>query len=182
MKTTIAALRELQAYWASLPPDQRPSIRKVSAAAGLSYPTTARYLNGETKEGFPDKVRALARALGREDIMNEVTAPAPTNNTEAWWLVEAQRIMREEYTEQFERERKEHEQTVGLLNKKIAELESEKATLATDLAYNRKAKHKYEALTILLLLGFLLYIIIFDLPHPDFDLPHPDFGLTSILK
>ena len=174
MKTTVEALRELQDYWDSLPPGQRPSIRSVSEASGLSYPTVARYLNGTTKEGLPDKVRAIAHALGRDDVMAEVTTTKPTNNTEAWWLVEANRVLREEYVEQIERERQLRKETEARFGELVKTLEAEKVELKNALLEVLKKKKRYEKIITGMVVFLIFYLLVFDLPHPK-------YGITSLL-
>lgn len=193
MRTTAAALRELQEYFAAL--DPKPNIREIAKLSHMSYSTAARYLNGTTKQGLPDNVRALARALGREDIMDEVVAETPTRNADAWWIFELQREMREDNLEELERERalrKETEQrfermiaskdeSIRRLSDRIEKLEAEKgelaaekSELATDLKSVRRRKRIYEVLIVGLFVVMALYFIIFDLPYPD-------YGITEVL-
>lgn len=193
MKTTAAALRELQDYFSSL--DPKPNIREIAKAAKMPYATAARYLNGTTQQGIPSRVRALALALDREDIMAEVTAETPTKNADAWWIVELQKEWREDNIEELERERKLREDSekrwagiveskdknISLLTARIAKLEEDKETqkrinneLAADKAqingemqYVRKAKRKYEVICVIMLITIVVYIAIFDLPNPS---------------
>ena len=170
MKNTLIVLHELQNYWDSLPPDKKPSIRRLSELSGLSYSTTARYINGTTKEGLPDKVRALARALGRDDLMGDVTAPAPTNNAEAWWITEVQRVMREEYTEQIERERKLRKETEDRFADLIKTLEAEKVELKNELLKALRKKKRYEKIITGMVVFLIFYLLVFDLPHPKYGI------------
>ena len=165
MKNTFAVLRELQNYWDSLPPDKKPSIRRLSELSGLSYSTTARYINGTTKEGLPDKVRALARALGRDDLMEDVTVPAPTNNAEAWWITEVQRVMREEYAEQVERERHLREQAEARFESILKTLESEKAELRKELLEALRKKKKYEKIITGIVVFVVVSLVAIDIMH-----------------
>lgn len=193
MKTTAAALRELQDYFESLNP--KPNVREIAAAAKMPYATAARYLNGTTRKGIPSRVRALALALNREDIMAEVTAETPTQNADAWWIVELEREWWEKNQEELERERKLREESekrwasiveskdknISTLTARIAKLEEDKETqkrinneLAADKAqingemqYVRKAKRKYEVLCVIMLITIVIYISIFDLPNPS---------------
>lgn len=182
MRTTAAALRELQDYVDSLSP--KPNVREIARIAGMPYSTAARYLNGTTRQGLPDNVRALAKALGREDIANEVVTDAPTKNTEALWLVELQREMREEIKEtemRFEQMLQSKDESIRRLSDRIEKLESDKATLSAekadlsaDFKRVRNKKRFYEGIIVCLFLLFALYFIIFDLPYPD-------SGVTEIL-
>lgn len=193
MKTTAAALRELQDYFDSLSP--KPNVREIAKAAKMPYATAARYLNGTTQQGIPSRVRALALALNREDIMAEVTAETPTKNADAWWIVELQKEWREDNVEELERERQLREasekrwisvvagkdKSIELLTARIVRLEEDKETqkiinrtLLTDKAeiegemkYFRKAKRKYEAALVGLLIFIIIYIAVFDLPNPS---------------
>jgi len=193
LKTTAAALRELQDYFDSLSP--KPNVREIANAAKMPYATAARYLNGTTQQGIPSRVRALALALNREDIMAEVTAETPTKNADAWWIVELQKEWREDNIEEIERERQLREasekrwisvvagkdKSIELLTARIVRLEEDKETqkiinrtLLTDKAeiegemkYFRKAKRKYEAALVGLLIFIIIYIAVFDLPNPS---------------
>lgn len=179
MKTTAAALRDLQDYFSSL--DPKPNIREIAKAAKMPYATAARYLNGTTQQGIPSRVRALALALDREDIMAEVTAETPTKNADAWWIVELQKEWREDNLEELERERnhrieemKSRDQTIALLTKRMGLLEEDKqklikdnANIYSEMAYARKAKRKYEVLCVVMLIFIIVYISIFDLPNPS---------------
>ena len=186
MKTTAAALRELQDYWDSL--DPRPNIKEIAAMAGMSYSTAARYLNGTTKQGLPDSVRALARALDREDIMAEAAAELPSKNADAWLILEIQRQAREENLEELNNVRALHQASEARYAKMIADkdlhisqltnrlqiLEEEKGAALALLKENRAQKRKYEKVALALLLVLGIYFIIFDLPHPD-------YGITEVL-
>ena len=197
MKTTAAALRELQDYFASI--DPKPNIREIAKAAKMPYATAARYLNGTTQQGIPSRVRALALALGREDIMAEVTAETPTKNADAWWIVEIQREWRENNEEELERERSlrvdsekryaaeieriitSKDKSIDLLRSRIAQLEkdkenqslvnknllADKAQINTEMLYCRRAKRKYEVLCVVMLIAAVIYISVFDLPNPS---------------
>ena len=190
MKTTAAALRELQDYFDSL--DPKPNVREIAKAAKMPYATAARYLNGTTQQGIPSRVRALALALNREDIMAEVTAETPTQNKDAWWIVEIQREWRENNEEELERERamradsdKRHSEEIGriitskdksieLLIKRVKQLEEDKSLALADkeriygeMTCVRKAKRKYEVLCVLILITIVIYIAVFDLPNPS---------------
>lgn len=186
MKTTAAALRELQTYWDSLSP--KPNLREIAKLAGISYPTAARYLNGTTKQGLPDTVRALAHALGRDDIMAEVTSETPTKNTDAWWIVELQREYREANLEELNHERALRKETearfektladkdehIRQLTARIAKLEENNGKLSEAHAHAESRRAKYEIAALILLVALGLYFIIFDLPHPE-------YGLTEVI-
>lgn len=193
MKTTAAALRELQDYFDSLSP--KPNVREIAKAAKMPYATAARYLNGTTQQGIPSRVRALALALNREDIMAEVTAETPTKNADAWWIVELQKEWREDNIEELERERQLREasekrwisvvagkdKSIELLTARIAKLEEDKETqkiinkelfadkakIYGEMQYFRKTKRKYEAALVSLLIFIIIYIAVFDLPNPS---------------
>lgn len=185
MKTTAAALRELQDYWDSLSP--KPNLREIAKLAGISYPTAARYMNGTTKQGLPDTVRALARALDRDDIMAEIVVETPTKNADAWWIVELQREYREANLEELNQERalrKESEarfeksladkdEHIRQLVSRIAKLEENNGKLYSSLAHAERRRTKYEIVALILLVALGLYFIVFDLPHPD-------YGLTEV--
>ena len=165
MKTTAAALRELQDHFAGL--DPKPNVRELAKMAGMSYSTAARYLNGTTRQCLPDKVRALAHAIGRDDIMAEVTADTPTKNADAWWIIEIQRTIREEYTEQLERERQlrkesesRFERIVAEKDERINELMKDKTSLFAQLSETRAQKRRYEFVALALLLAFGVYVIL----------------------
>lgn len=186
MKTTAAALRELQDYWDTLSP--KPNVKEIAHLAGMSYSTAARYLNGTTKQGLPDSVRALARALDREDIMSEVSAGMPTQTADAWLIFEVQRQAREDNLEELNNERalrKESEarfaksladkdEHISQLVSRINKLEEEKGAAHEQLKETRAQKRKYEKVALALLLVLGIYFIIFDLPHPD-------YGITEVL-
>ena len=170
MKTTAAALRELQDYFLTLEP--RPNVREIAKIANIPYSTAARYLNGTTRQGLPDTVRALARALGREDLVSEVAS-----SSEAAWVAELQRETREDQKEtalHFERLIETKDEYAAKLNLRIDKLEAEKAALTAELASVRKRKRTYERIVVGLFLALLLYFIIFDLPYPD-------NGVTEVL-
>lgn len=186
MRTTAAALRELQDYWESLSP--KPNIKEIARSAGMSYSTAARYLNGTTKQGLPDSVRALARALGREDIMAEVVVETPTKNTDAWWIMELQRQMREDNLEELDRERQLRKETearfekiladkdehISQLVSRVAKLEEDKGAIYAQLEAALSQRRKYERAALAIIMLFAVYFVIFDLPYPD-------YGLTEVI-
>lgn len=185
MKTTVAALRELQDYWDSL--DPRPNIREIAAMAGMSYSTAARYLNGTTKQGLPDSVRALARALDREDIMSEVTDNAMSSVSQMIMLeiqrqaeenlrdgLNSERAFRKESEARFSKMIADKDLHISQLTNRLQILEEEKGAALALLKENRAQKRKYEKVALALLLVLGIYFIIFDLPHPD-------YGITEVL-
>lgn len=178
MKTTAAALRELQDYWDSLSP--KPNVKEIARMAGMSYSTAARYLNGTTKQGLPDSVRALARALDREDIMSDVPSGMPTQTTDAWLILEVQRQAREENLEELNNERKLRKESEARFDKhladkdehirqlvaRIAKLEENNGKLNEAFKHAENRRTKYEIVALGVIVAFALYFIIFDLPHP----------------
>lgn len=186
MKTTAAALRELQDYFDSI--DPRPNVREIAKMANLPYSTAARYLNGTTKQGLPDTVRALAHALGRDDIMEEVVSKTPTSNSDAWWIVELQREYREANLEELNQERQlrkesearfektlaDKDEHIRQLVSRIAKLEENNGKLAAAHAHSERRRTKYEIVALILLVALGLYFIVFDLPHPE-------YGITEVL-
>lgn len=194
MKTTAAALRELQDYWDSLSP--KPNVKEIARMANMSYSTAARYLNGTTKQGLPDSVRALARALNREDIMAEVSAGMPTQTTDAWLILEVQRQAREENLEELNHERQlrkesearfekhlaDKDEHISQLVARIAKLEANNGKLYTSLSHAEKRRTKYEITALILLVALGLYFIIFDLPHPDYGLTEVFLGFMEKFK
>lgn len=190
MKTTAAVLAELQDYYASLNP--RPSIKEIARIADMPYATTARHLNGTTRQGIPSRVRALCIAMNRQDLADEVIAETPTKNQDAWWIVELEKEWWEKNQEELNRVRADRDQTerrllgevervtaskdksIDLLMKRVDQLEKDKAELVTDkaeimaeLKHARKGKRMYEAVILLLVVAFAVYFIVFDLPYPD---------------
>lgn len=197
MKTTAAVLRELQDYYDAL--DPRPRLKELAAMAGMLVATVSRHLNGTTKKGIPSRVRALAIALGRQDLADDVIIETPTQNEDAWWITEIQREARESNLEEMERERalriesekrltdelkrtiESRDRSMTILMERITALEADKLSLAEDksraqtaLSDVQRSKRKYEVLAFALLVLLLLYVILFDLPYPD-------FGLTEII-
>lgn len=186
MRTTAAALRELQDYWDALA--VKPNVREIAKLAGMPYSTAARYLNGTTKQGLPDNVRALAHALGRDDIMHEVVSETPTKSVDAWWIMELQREYREANLEELNQERalrKESEarfekiisdkdEHIRQLTARIAKLEENNGKLSQAHAHAENRRTKYEIVALILLVALGLYFIIFDLPHPE-------YGLTEVI-
>lgn len=197
MKTTAAVLRELQDYYDAL--DPRPRLKELAAMSGMPVATVSRHLNGTTKKGIPSRVRALAIALGRQDLADDVIIETPTQNEDAWWITEIQREARESNLEEMERERalriesekrltdelkrtiESRDRSMTILMERITALEADKLSLAEDksraqtaLSDVQRSKRKYEVLAFALLVLLLLYVILFDLPYPD-------FGLTEII-
>ena len=156
--------------------------------AGVAYSTAARYLNGTTKQGLPDSVRALARALNREDIMADVPSGLPTQATEAWLILEVQRQAQEDHLEELNNERQlrkesearfdkhlaDKDEHISQLVARIAKLEENNGKLNEALAHAEGRRTKYEIVALILLVALGLYFIIFDLPHPD-------YGITEVL-
>lgn len=186
MKTTAAALRELQDHFDSLNP--RPNVREIAKMANLPYSTAARYLNGTTKQGLPDTVRALAHALNRDDIMEEVVIKTPTTNADAWWIVELQREYREANLEELNQERQlrkesearfektlaDKDEHISQLVSRIAKLEENNGKLSEAHAHAENRRTKCEVAALILLVALGLYFIVFDLPHPN-------CGITEVL-
>lgn len=186
MKSTAAVLIELQDYYDSL--DPKPRLKEISIQANMPVATVSRHLNGTTKQGIPSRVRALAIALGRQDLADEVVVETPTQNADAWWIVELQRELREDNLEELDRERQLRKESetrfekiitdkdahIAHLSAQIARLEEDKGALSNQLKETRAGKQKYEKVALALLLFFGIYFIIFDLPHPD-------YGLTEVM-
>lgn len=194
MKTTAAVLRKLQDHYASL--EIRPSLKEVAKTANMPVATTGRYLNGTTQSGETERVRALCLALDLHELIDELPkAPTISSFQEAWGLImEVKRESRESNLEELERVRKLHEESekrwekmveskdksIDLLTQRIAKLEkdkenqsivnktllADKAKIHAEMEYVRKTKRKYEASLILLLIGIIIYICVFDLPNP----------------
>jgi transcriptional regulator with XRE-family HTH domain len=77
MKTTAAVLHELQSYYDSL--EIKPRHADIAEAAHLPKATVTRYLNGTTRRGDLDRVRAMCLALDREDLLDKLPVK-PTIN------------------------------------------------------------------------------------------------------
>lgn len=168
MKTTAAALRELQEHFDSLSP--RPNVKELAKLAGMPYSTAARYLNGTTKQGLPDKVRALAHALGRDDIMEEVVTKTPAENPEAWWVFEVQRIAREQNVEELERERALRKESEARFDNIVRLLEQEKMSMQNMLLEALRRKKLYEKIITGMVVFLIFYLLVFDLPHPKYGM------------
>ena len=90
MKTTAAVLRELQDYYASL--DIKPKHADIASSAHLPKATVTRYLNGTTKGGDLDRVRAICIALDREDLLDKLPSkPAIATPIDVWDLLQDQK-------------------------------------------------------------------------------------------
>lgn len=194
MKTTAAVLKELQDYYDSL--DPKPGLKEISSKADIPVATVGRHLNGTTKQGIPSRVRALAIALGRNDLADEVILETPTQNSDAWWIMEIQREARESNIEELERERqlrKEAEERfekmlaskddhISHLNDQIQGLKEDKGSLSAQCNNLDRKRSKYERIAMALLLFFGVYFIIFDLPHTDYGITEVILGILNKLK
>ena len=199
MKTTAAALRKLQDYYASL--EIRPSIKEVAQETNMPVATVARYLNGTNQTGDLERVRALCIALDKHDLLDDLPkSPTFASLQDVLALImEIKKESRESNLEELERVRKLHEESekrlIGELDraiksrdfaineytKRIEQLEADKKNQAlvnktlledktqinTEMLYCRKTKRKYEVFCVVMLLGIIAYISIFDLPNPS---------------
>ena len=200
MKTTAAVLRKLQGYYDTL--ESRPSYKEVAQATHMPIATAARYLDGTNQTGDLERVRALCIALDRHDLLEELPGTQSISSfPEAIQLIkETQKESRESNLEELNRVRELHakaeqrwerivegkDKSIELLSRRIEQLEndkmnqaivnkgllSDKESLQNEMDYFRKSKRKYEALLILTLMGFILYICIFDLPNPSNGITH----------
>lgn len=69
MQKSINALAELREHWRA---EGCPSIAKIAKQANVPNATANRYLTGATKGGVVETIRALAIAMGRPDIAEDV--------------------------------------------------------------------------------------------------------------
>lgn len=69
MHQTTESLAELRAHWKAA---GSPSIAQLAKQANVPSATAHRYLTGATKGGLPETIRALAIAMGRDDIANDL--------------------------------------------------------------------------------------------------------------
>lgn len=69
MHQTTESLSELRAHWKA---SGSPSITQLAKAANVPSATAHRYLTGATKGGIPETIRALAIAMGRDDIADSL--------------------------------------------------------------------------------------------------------------
>lgn len=185
---TEKALEQIRAEWLEQGCPTPASIGK--RANNMPSITVRRYLDGSTKHGDPAKVRALAIALGRSDIAETVkdTVSADLSDSIMKFMAEKFLLWRESNLEELSKERELREaaearhadeigrltKTTGLLISRVEQLEKDKAALAEDktvvmaeMQYCRKAKRKYEVLCVVMLIGIIAYISIFDLPNPS---------------
>ena len=65
MHQTTESLAKLRAHWNAA---GSPSIAQLAKQANVPSATAHRYLTGATKGGVPETIRALAIAMGRDDI------------------------------------------------------------------------------------------------------------------
>lgn len=102
MKTTAAVLRELQDYYDTL--DIKPRHADIAEAAHLPKATVTRYLNGTTRRGDLDRVRAMCIAMDREDLLDKLPSkPALNAPMDVWDL----------YTDQKQYDRESNLEEVG---------------------------------------------------------------------
>lgn len=99
MQNTIKPLAELRDHWKA---EGCPSIAKIAKAANIPNATANRYLTGITKSGEVETVRALAIAMGRQDIADsipytEVGGNKQTND----YIVELKRQWQEQLQQQL---------------------------------------------------------------------------------
>ena len=200
MKTTAAVLRKLQDYYDTL--ESRPSYKEVAQAAHMPIATAARYLNGTNQNGDLERIRAICIVLDRHDLLEELPGTQNINSfPEAITLYnEMRKENRESNLEELDHVRELHakaeqrwaetleskDRHINALSKRVERLEadkerqmivnqgllSDKDILQTEMEYFRKSKRKYERLLILTLIGFILYICIFDLPNPSNGITH----------
>ena len=182
MKTTAAVLRELQDYYASL--EIKPKHGDIAREAKLPKATITRYLNGTTKGGDLERVRAICIALEREDLVAKLPARPDIKTTmDVWDLLKEQKLAdRESNLEEIGYERKLREESetrllneIELLVKRMERLEEDKqslkvanAQLNNQMETDRK-KHKRNIVflaascvcNVLLLVGmcYCLYLI-----------------------
>lgn len=160
MKTTAAVLRELQDYYASL--EIKPKHGDIAREAKLPKATITRYLNGTTKGGDPERVRAICIALEREDLVAKLPArPDIKTTTDVWDLLTEQKLAdRESNLEEvgYERQLREEsekrllaeieritvskDKSIGMLNDRIGKIEKDKEnqTLVNKTLLSDKSK------------------------------------------
>lgn len=204
MKTTAAALKQLQDYYASL--EIRPSIKEVASVTNMPVATAARYLNGTTQSGDPERVRALCIALERHDLLDGLPkAPAFGSAQEVLALIiEIKRESRESNLEELDRVRKLHEESekriLGELDRaikskdfaiaqytiRIEQLEKDKARqgvvnaeLNGEMKTVRNAKRRRDVYLIVALLIIVLLLALMVIYLVKFDLPNPGYGVLQ---
>lgn len=194
MDSTEKALEQIRQEWVA---QGSPTAASVAARANMSGITVRRYLDGSTKRGDPAKVRALAIALGRMDIAESVkdTLSADVSESVMRYMSERFQLWRESNLEEINTERVQREasekryaaevdrmaKTTELLIHRVEQLErdkeklvEDKAVIMAELVTARKGKRKYERFMFALVMIFVLYFVIFDLPYPD-------YGITEVL-
>lgn len=204
MKTTAAALKKLQDYYASL--EIRPSIKEVASATNMPVATVARYLNGTTQSGDPERVRALCIALEKHDLLDSLPkAPAFGSSQEVLALImEIKRESRESNLEELDRVRKLHEESekriMGELDRaikskdfaiaqytnRIEQLEKDKAQqgvvnaeLNGEMKTVRNTKRRRDVQLIIALLVIVLLLVLMVIYLVKFDLPNPGYGVLK---
>ena len=203
MRSTAAVLHDLQDYYDSLP--IKPRHADIAAAANLPKATVTRYLNGTTKSGDLDRVRALCIAMEREDLIEKLPLrPTISTPMDVWNLLADQKLtdresnleevgyerkLREEsekrLIDEMERMRVSKDNSINMLSARIEKLEIDKAnqslinkTLAADYAATKaelKTAQKYKVAFYVLFVSILVYIAVLDLPYPD-------GGITGLLS
>ena len=206
MKTTAAVLHELQNHYDQL--GIRPKHTDVAKAANLPKATVTRYLNGTTKGGDPDRVRALCIALERDDLAAQLPIK-PSINTpmDVWSLLAEQKIADREYNlEEVGRERQLREESekrlisemdrlreskdniIARLSDRVNKLEDDKARqtvvnekLNAEIGkYAAMADAEAKAKRRYRGLSVVLFFALI-LCFAIFDLPNPDSGLFEFL-
>ena len=195
MKTTAAVLRELQDYYASL--EIKPKHGDIANETRLAKATVTRYLNGTTKGGDPERVRAICIALERADLVDKLPArPDIRTTTDVWDLLTEQKLadresnleevgyerqLRIESEKRYAAEIERIAQTNNLLIKRVDKMEEDKAKLISDNAVIMmqlenavNGKRRYERMFIAIFMMMVLYFLFFDLPYPD-------SGVTELL-
>ena len=117
MEQSIKALADLREHWAE---QGHPNVSEIAKRANIARATAHRYLNGETKGGTVETVRALAIAMGRPDIADAIpyTSIAHAANKEDY-IAELAKQWSEQTHQQIADISARHQEQLDILNKDL---------------------------------------------------------------
>lgn len=113
MQNTTKSLADLRDHWNK---EGCPSIANIAKSANVPSSTAHRYITGATKGGAPETIRALAIAMGRPDIADDIPYSGLGNNSQSNdYLVELNQQWQERLQQQLAESATKHRQDLETL-------------------------------------------------------------------
>lgn len=115
MQNTVQALAELRKHYKNI---GSPAIPQIAKKANVPSATAYRYITGATKGGMAETIRALAIAMDRRDIADELPYTSISNSDQTEdYMVEFTQQMQEKFNQQLAEVTAKHKQEMDDLTR-----------------------------------------------------------------